>query len=181
MNVLCVQAVFVPSVPLHVLFVPGADDYNDEHWFLWRESICQLSRWSQTVHWFILWKTLKTDSHHSGICPSIWWSTSFGLYHQKYRSKPETWFQCLTSEFIERRSDGETSGLTAGLKPWSVRNLTKGRMSSATSTEYVMKTFPVDRELVKLYLLPFHFDIGILMSFYMCPEILHICWVYKRW
>lgn len=39
--------------------------------------------------------------------------------------------------------------LTAGLNPWLVRNLIKGRISSAASTEYVMKTFPVKERGLK--------------------------------
>lgn len=44
MNVLGVQAMFIISISLNILLVLGADDHNDEHWFLQNDLIVSCCR-----------------------------------------------------------------------------------------------------------------------------------------
>lgn len=65
--------------------------------------------------------------------------------------------QCVKRRIVSN-ADGKVRRLTAGLKPWLVKNPTKLMISPAVSTEYVIKTFPGIERWVK-HLLPGECDI----------------------
>lgn len=134
------------SIFFHIFLVLGADDHDDKDRFLHKytpplafffsptglqiaTSFCAQTRWPHL--------------HHSRICPSICWYPSFWPDYQRCQSiKRQAERERLCGEpGVWRRA----TRLTAGSNPWSDRNLTKGMISLAVSTEYVIKSFPVDK------------------------------------
>lgn len=91
-------------------------------------------------------QTRSSHLHHSGNGPSIGWYPCFGLNCQTCRAeeRQSEWEHLKWSEHLREIKGWWMSGLTEGLKPWSTRNLTKMNISLAMSTEYVIKTLPVN-------------------------------------